>query len=91
MQENAKAVYLEKPRTIPIEGCDRLLAKARETGSRLFVGHNMRYMTIFRKMRELIQGGAIGEVAYFGLLNLVAYRGLRPDTDLIRKVLGDTA
>lgn len=36
-------------------------------------------------------GGEIREVAYFGLLNLVAYRGLRPDTDLIRKVLGDTA
>ncbi len=36
-------------------------------------------------------GGEIREVAYFGLLNLVAYRALRPDTDLIRKALGDTA
>ena len=36
-------------------------------------------------------GGEIREVAYFGLLNLVAYRMLRPNADLIRKVLGDRA
>ncbi len=73
--EKARAVYLEKPMTITIEGCDRLLAKARETGSRLFVGHNMRYMTIFIKMRELIQSGAIGDVKSAWCRHFVSYGG----------------
>lgn len=57
-----KHVYLEKPMTISIEGCDRLLAAARESGKRLYVGHNMRHFTVVRKMKELIADGAIGEV-----------------------------
>jgi len=73
--ESAKAVYLEKPMTITIEGCDRVLAKAAETGARLFVGHNMRYMTIFIKMRELIMSGAIGEVKSAWCRHFVSYGG----------------
>jgi len=73
--ESAKAVYLEKPMAITIEGCDRILARAHETGSRLFVGHNMRYMTIFIKMRELIMNGAIGEVKSAWCRHFVCYGG----------------
>jgi len=69
------AVYLEKPMTITIDGCDRLLAKARETGARLFVGHNMRYMTIFREMKRLIDEGAIGEVKSAWCRHFVSYGG----------------
>jgi len=73
--ESAKAVYLEKPMTITIEGCDRVLTKAHETGSRLFVGHNMRYMTIFIKMRELVMSGAIGEVKSAWCRHFISYGG----------------
>ena len=40
--EAGKAVYLEKPLAITLEGCDRILETAMRTGSKLFVGHNMR-------------------------------------------------
>lgn len=57
-----KAVYLEKPMAITTEGCDRILQAAYESGARLYLGHNMRHMPFVRKMKELIDGGAIGEV-----------------------------
>jgi predicted dehydrogenase len=69
------AVYLEKPMTITVEGCDRVLARAREKGVRLFVGHNMRYFGIFRRMKQLIEGGAIGEVKSAWCRHFVSYGG----------------
>ena len=57
-----KHVYLEKPMAITIEGCDRILRTAMDNGVRLYVGHNMRHMGVILKMKELIDGGAIGEV-----------------------------
>ena len=38
--EAGKAVYLEKPMAITIEGCDRILETAYRTGSKLMIGHN---------------------------------------------------
>jgi predicted dehydrogenase len=61
------AVYLEKPMAITTEGCDRILKTARESNARLYLGHNMRHMAFVRKMKELIDGGAIGEVKRFGV------------------------
>ncbi len=68
-------VYLEKPMAITIEGCDRLLRTARETGTKLFVGHNMRYMNIFLKMKELIASGSIGEVRGVWCRHFISYGG----------------
>ena len=73
--ETGAAVYLEKPMTVTIDGCDRVLRKAREKGARLFVGHNMRYMNIFRKMKALIEEGAIGEVRSAWCRHFVSYGG----------------
>ncbi|MET7303756.1 Gfo/Idh/MocA family oxidoreductase [Embleya sp. NPDC005575] len=55
-------VFLDKPMAITTEGCDRLLAAAREHRTPLYVGHNMRHMPVVVAMRELIAGGAVGEV-----------------------------
>ncbi len=55
------AVYLEKPMAITIEGCDRVLRTAMETGSKLFIGHNMRYFPVILKMKEIIDSGLIGD------------------------------
>jgi predicted dehydrogenase len=57
-----KHVFCEKPMTITIEGCDRVLNAWRTAGTRLMVGFNMRYMNIFRVMKEVIESGAIGEI-----------------------------
>lgn len=56
------AVYVEKPLAVKLDDATRILEAARRTGSRLYVGHNMRHMGLVRKMRELIDGGLIGEV-----------------------------
>jgi predicted dehydrogenase len=59
--EAGKHVYLEKPMAITIAGCDRILEAAFRSGKRLYLGHNMRHMTVIRKMKELIDTGRIGE------------------------------
>lgn len=56
------SVYLEKPMAISIEGCDRILAEARKSSAKLFIGHNLRYAPFVLKMKELIESGAIGDV-----------------------------
>jgi predicted dehydrogenase len=61
--------------TITTEGCDRLLQAAYDRKVRLFVGHNMRYMRLIRKMRELILKGAIGEVKVGWCRHFVGYGG----------------
>ena len=60
--EAGKAVYLEKPMAITIEGCDHILESAYRSGSKLMVGHNMRYMDFVLKMKEIIDSGVIGEI-----------------------------
>jgi predicted dehydrogenase len=69
------AVYLEKPMAITTEGCDRILKSARESNARLYLGHNMRHMAFVRKMKELIDGGAIGEVKTVWCRHFVGHGG----------------
>ncbi|KRC50712.1 oxidoreductase [Leifsonia sp. Root227] len=56
------AVYLEKPLAISLEDADAILAAAAESGSKLYVGHNMRHMAVVTLMRDIIKRGEIGEV-----------------------------
>ena len=70
-----KAVYLEKPMALTIEGCDRILRTAMETSSKLFIGHNMRHYPVVLKMREIILSGAIGEIQAGWTRHFVGYGG----------------
>lgn len=56
------AVYLEKPLAITVDGADRVLTTAAETGTPLYVGHNFRHSGVVRTMRGVIERGEIGEV-----------------------------
>jgi predicted dehydrogenase len=56
-----KATFCEKPLAITTEGCDRILATAMRSGTRLYVGHNMRHFMVVRLMKQLIDAGVIGE------------------------------
>ncbi|MEW6871328.1 ROK family protein [Trueperella pyogenes] len=60
--EAGVAVYLEKPLAITLEDATRILATAHRTGTKLYLGHNMRHMNVVRKMRDLIREGRIGQV-----------------------------
>ncbi len=68
-------LYLEKPMAITIEGCDRLLKTAMRTGTKLFVGHNMRHFPVIMKMKEIIDAGTIGEIQCAWCRHFVNYGG----------------
>jgi predicted dehydrogenase len=68
-------IYLEKPMAITVEGCDRILAMAKRTGTKLYVGHNMRHFAVVRKMKELIDAGCIGHVKAGWCRHFVHYGG----------------
>ncbi|KJY16656.1 oxidoreductase, partial [Streptomyces sp. NRRL S-444] len=55
--------------------CDEILRTARETGTRLYVGHNMRHMPVVRTMRALIAAGEIGRVRTVWVRHFVGYGG----------------
>lgn len=68
-----KTVYLEKPMAITIEGCDRILKTAMECRQRLYLGHNMRHMFFVKKMKELADSGAIGEIKAAWCRHFISY------------------
>lgn len=56
-----KHVFLEKPVATTTEDCFRILEASKETDRVLMVGHELRYSEYFKKIRELVEAGAIGE------------------------------
>ena len=73
--ESGKATFAEKPLAISIEGCDRILAAAMRTRTRLYVGHNMRHYAMVLKMKALIDEGAIGDVKAVWCRHFVGHGG----------------
>ncbi|MGY6026309.1 Gfo/Idh/MocA family protein [Streptomyces spinosirectus] len=70
-----RPVFVEKPLDITVERCDRILRTARETGTRLYVGHNMRHMPVIRQMREIVARGDIGTVKTVWVRHFVGHGG----------------
>ena len=70
-----KAVYLEKPMSITVPGCDHILRETREAGVKLYLGHNMRHLPVILRMKELIDTGAIGQVKTVWCRHFVGHGG----------------
>ncbi|MFG2517972.1 Gfo/Idh/MocA family protein [Streptomyces sp. NPDC048527] len=70
-----KAVYLEKPMAISLAECDAILQTAHDTGSRLYVGHNMRHMQFVRLMKEVVERGDIGRPRSVWVRHFVGHGG----------------
>lgn len=68
-------VYLEKPLATDIASADRVLATAQATGTKLYVGHNMRNMAVIRLMRQIIERGEIGQVKAIWCRHFVGHGG----------------
>lgn len=68
-------VYLEKPLAIHQDDADVILQTAYETGTRLYVGHNMRHMGVVTTLRDLIRQGTIGEVKAIWCRHFVGHGG----------------
>lgn len=73
--EAGKHVFCEKPLAITTAGCDRILEAWRASGKCLMVGFNMRYMNIFRVMKEIIDSGVIGEIKAVWVRHFVGHGG----------------
>ncbi|MGC9347372.1 MAG: Gfo/Idh/MocA family protein [Anaerolineae bacterium] len=73
--ESGKDVFCEKPLAITIEGCDRILEAWQRSGHRLMVGFNMRYMRMFRTMKEIVDDGVIGEIKAVWVRHFVGFGG----------------
>lgn len=68
-------VYIEKPMAITIEEADRILEAAYRTGTKVYVGHNMRHMQVVRMMKDIIDRGEIGEVKAIWTRHFVGHGG----------------
>ena len=70
-----KGVICEKPMAVGLGLADEMIAACEEYGTRLVISHQRRFTPGWEKARELVQGGAIGEVQQIatkvsaGLLN----------------------
>ena len=70
-----KHVFTEKPMAITTEGCDRMLKAWVDSEKQFMVGFNMRYMNIFRVMKDAVDSGAIGEVKVVWVRHFVGHGG----------------
>jgi predicted dehydrogenase len=73
--EAGVAVFCEKPLATSLQDADAVLTTAHRTGTRLYVGHNMRHMPVVVLMRDLIARGAIGEVKAVWCRHFVGHGG----------------
>jgi myo-inositol 2-dehydrogenase/D-chiro-inositol 1-dehydrogenase len=62
--EAGRHLLLEKPMTLSVADCDDLIGLARSRNRVLAVGHELRLSSLWGRVKELIDGGAIGEPLY---------------------------
>lgn len=62
--KRGKPVYVEKPMSLDTDSCIRMANAARETGTKLTVAHYRRAVPVFKKVKELIDSGAIGRIRF---------------------------
>ncbi len=59
-----KHLLLEKPMALNVAQCDELIALAKSRKLRLGIGHEFRLSSLWAKVKEMIDAGAIGEPLY---------------------------
>jgi predicted dehydrogenase len=63
-----KPVYVEKPMALNAVECQEMVAACRAAGTPLFVAYYRRALPRFLKVKELVTGGAIGELRFVEIL-----------------------
>ncbi len=63
--ENGKHVLMEKPLASSVKQGEELVQLAREKGLQIMCDHTFCYTDAVRKMKEIIESGALGELLYF--------------------------
>ena len=62
--DSKRHVLLEKPMALSLADCDDLIARARAAGKHLAIGHELRLSSLWGKVKELVEAGAVGEPRY---------------------------
>lgn len=61
-QAGVKAVYCEKPIATRLSDGEAMIAACREAGTRLIINHNRRFTPNYRRLRDLVAAGGLGEL-----------------------------
>ena len=67
------SILLEKPISPSVRECLDLQRRAEEKGTQIMVCHVMRYTKFYRKLKELIDSGAIGQLVSIQHIESVGY------------------
>ena len=73
--EAGVAVFCEKPLATTLADTDAVLNTAYRTGTRVYVGHNMRHMPMVTLLRDLVKDGRIGTVKTIWCRHFVGHGG----------------
>ncbi len=71
--ERGYHLLLEKPMAPTLEECEEIVSTAKRNNVTLCVCHVLRYSPFYRRMRSLIESGAVGEVVTIQHLESVVY------------------
>jgi phthalate 4,5-cis-dihydrodiol dehydrogenase len=76
-----KHVLVEKPMAITLAECQAIIAAATAAGVHLIVGHSHSFDAPIRRLREIVDSGAVGAVRMINALNYTdfLYRPRRPE------------
>jgi predicted dehydrogenase len=77
--EAGKHVLCEKPMAISSAECRRMIDACRRANVKLMIGYRIHYDATFRKLRELVRAGALGEIqsyqgGFYGMRNKQQWR-----------------
>ncbi len=67
-----KVIMVEKPLAISVAWGRKMVEACEQNGSRLITEHTRRFLPHYRKIRKMIDGGAVGDV------RTITYSGARP-------------
>lgn len=60
LAERGTDLFIEKPLSHSLEGVESLVSAVRESGVRVFIAYNMRFMGAIRRLKEELKGGVVG-------------------------------
>ena len=90
-EHGVKGIYCDKPLCCSMEEADRMVEACERNGVRFNYGTQRRYAPLYRKIRELIEAGELGEtqavIAHCGISS--AFWGLSHAADMLLFLAGD--
>ncbi len=73
LMKAGKDVFVDKPLATKTEDCLKVYQTMKETGRRLFLGFNLRYDPVCRRLKEILDSGAVGRIV--NITNADFYEG----------------